>query len=51
MNIAHLIVLMMIAFFAELSAVPADSTDSLPPVEKLPELKQFIQAEYPSEAL
>lgn len=32
--------------------MPADSTiDSLPPLEKTPELKQFVKGEYPAEAL
>jgi TonB family protein len=31
--------------------IPAAPAESLPPLEKVPELKQFIQAEYPAEAL
>ncbi len=51
MNVAKTAVLILAGFITSVRAEPADSTDSLPPVEKLPELKQFIQADYPAGAL
>ena len=43
--------LLLLAISAMVKAAPADSTDSLPPLEKMPELRHFIKAQYPPEAL
>jgi TonB family protein len=51
LDVKKIFFILVVGIFTVFSAVPVDSPDSLPPLEKLPELKEFIQAQYPADDL